>query len=103
MKRLVRLLAFGMAVSFVLFTAVGASGSGSKSAAAIPAFTPAQLSAPAGADWLSDNGNVQAWRYTTLSQINGSNGGSLKLAWSSNFPPPAQAEKLVASNAHPIA
>ena len=103
MKRLVRLLAFGTAVSFVLFTAVGASGSGSKSAAAIPAFTPAQLSAPAGADWLSDNGNVQAWRYTTLSQINGSNGGSLKLAWSSNFPPPAQAEKLVASNAHPIA
>jgi glucose dehydrogenase len=76
----VRLSIFGAVVSFVLLTALGASGSGSKSVAAIPDFTPAQLAAPARANWPLENGNLQSWRYSTLNQINASNGGSLKLA-----------------------
>ena len=47
-KRLVQFLIFGSVISFVLLVAVGASGSGAKSAAAIPDFTVAQVSAPSG-------------------------------------------------------
>ena len=32
-------------------------------------FTVAQESTPAGANWISENGNLQSWRYSTLSQI----------------------------------
>src|SRR5579885_476308 len=102
MKRLVRFALFGTVVSFVLFTAVGASGGRAKSAAAIPAFTPAQLSAPAGANWIHENGNIQSWRYSTLSQINASNGGSLKLAWSTHLASPTSPERIASGNANPI-
>ncbi len=102
MKRLVRLSIFGAVVSFVLLTALGASGSGSKNAAAIPDFTPAQLAAPAGANWPLENGNLQSWRYSTLTQINASNGGSLKLAWDTHLANPTSAEQLVGGNANPI-
>jgi len=102
MKRLVRLLVLGTAVSFGLLSAVAASGSGSKSAAAIPDFTPSQLSAPSGANWIDENGNIQSWRYSTLSQIDGSNGGSLKLAWDTHLANPTTAEQLAQGNANPI-
>jgi len=101
-KRLVHLLVFGTVVSFVLFIAVGASASGSKSAAAIPDFTAAQLSAPAGANWPLENGNLQSWRYSTLNQVTGSNGGSLKLAWETHLANPTSPEKLASGNANPI-
>ena len=102
MKRLVQLLAFGASVSCVLLVAVAASASGSKSAAAIPDFTPAQLSAPAGANWILENGNLQSWRYSTLNQINGSNGGSLKLAWDTHLTNASASDKLSQGNANPI-
>ena len=62
MKRLVQFLIFSSLVSFVMLWAVGASGGGAKSAATIPDFTVAQVSAPSGANWITHNGNVQAWR-----------------------------------------
>ncbi len=102
MKRVLQLAVFATAMSFVLVAAVGASGSGSKSAAAIPDFTPAQLAAPAGANWPLENGNLQSWRYSTLSQINASNGGSLKLAWTTHLASPTSAEQLAGGNANPI-
>ena len=103
MKTLMQAGVLATAVSFVvLLTAVGASGAGSKSSAAIPAFGVAQLSAPAGANWISENGNIQSWRYSTLSQINGSNGGNLKLAWTTHLANPATPEKLAQGNANPI-
>src|SRR5579862_6142338 len=102
MARLVRLFILGAAVSFGLLTAVGASGSGSKSAAAIPDFTPAQLSAPAGANWILENGNIESWRYSTLNQITGANGGSLKLAWTTHLANPTSPEQLAQGNANPI-
>src|SRR5258708_16326152 len=45
-KRLVQFLIFGSVVSFVLFSVVGASGSGAKSAVTIPDFSVSQLLAP---------------------------------------------------------
>ena len=102
MKRLVQLLILGSAVSLVLLTAVGASGSGARSAAAIPDFTPAQLDAPAGANWISENGNIQSWRYSTLNQITGANGSGLKLAWTTHLANPTSPEKLAQGNANPI-
>jgi glucose dehydrogenase len=102
MKRLLQYLIFGSVVSFVLFWAVGASGGGAKSGLTIPDFTVAQVSAPSGANWITHNGNVQAWRYSTLSQINGTNGGSLKLAWSTHLADPTTAEPLNAANESPI-
>ena len=37
-----------------------------------------------------------------MSQIDGSNGGSLKLAWTTHLANPATAEKLVGADANPI-
>src|SRR5579862_3211285 len=102
MKRLVRFCVFGSVFSVSLLLAVGASGSGSKSAAAIPAFTPSQLSAQAGADWILENGNIQSNRYSSLSQINGSNGSSLKLAWTTHLANPPQPETNLGGKANPI-
>jgi glucose dehydrogenase len=101
--RVARFLVFAGAVSLVLLTAVGASGSGSKSAAAIPAFAASELSAPSGTNWISEDGNVQSWRYSTLSQITASNGGSLKLAWTTHLTDPATIEKNVAAAEMPLA
>jgi alcohol dehydrogenase (cytochrome c) len=81
---------------------VGASGSRSASDVSIPAFSAADLAKPAGNDWISDNGNIQGWRYSSLSQINGSNGNSLKLVWSAHLAPPATPERVAAANGHPI-
>ena len=102
MNRLEQLLVFGAVVSFVLLVTVGASASGSKSAAAIPDFTPSQLSAPSGANWILENGNIQSWRYSTLNQITSSNGGSLKLAWTTHLANPTSPEQLAQGNANPI-
>ena len=92
----------GTAIGSVLVVAVGASASGSRSAAAIPDFSVSQLNAPAGANWISENGNIQSWRYSTLNQITGANGGSLKLAWDTHLANPTTAEKISSGNANPI-
>jgi glucose dehydrogenase len=98
----VQFLVFASVVSFVLFVAVGASGSGAKSAVTIPDFSVSQLSAPGGANWIQTNGNIQAQRYSTLSQIDGSNGGGLKLAWTTHLANPATPEPLGAGNQQPL-
>jgi alcohol dehydrogenase (cytochrome c) len=98
----VRFAVLAAVVSFGLTMAVSASGADSKSSASIPAFSVAQLSAPAGANWILQQANVQSWRYSALSQIDGSNGGNLKLAWSTHLATPASPEKLIGGNANPI-
>jgi glucose dehydrogenase len=96
-------LAVASVIAVVLITAVAASGGRSeRSAATVPAFTAAQLSAPAGANWIASGGNVLGQRYSTLAQINPSNGGSLKLAWSTTLHNPTQPEKRGQSSAHPV-
>src|SRR5437868_5803962 len=97
------LLVLGTA-AIALITAVGASGSRSREAATIPAFTVAQLSASSGADWVTENGNDLSWRYSSLNQINGSNGNSLKLAWSTTFTPtPGTTSFKIIAAGNPIA
>ena len=46
-----------------------------------PAWSDAQLSAPSGDNWLEYYGDLSGDRYSSLSQINTSNVGSLKQVW----------------------
>ena len=101
-KKRTQVLVFASVIAFGLLTAVGASGSRTKSAAAIPDFTSAQESAASGANWISENGNIESWRYSTLNQITASNGSSLKLAWDTHLANPTVADKLAQGNANPI-
>ena len=50
-----------------------------------PAFTAAELNAPAGNNWLTHMGNLPGWRYSSLTQINKSNVATLKEAWHINL------------------
>lgn len=50
-----------------------------------PAYTAAQLNAPAGANWLTNMGSLNGWRYSSLTQINKSNVATLKEAWHINL------------------
>ena len=85
----------------VLVAAVSASGGGAKSAAAIPDFSVSQLDAPAGANWISENGNLQSWRYSTLSQITAANGAGLQVAWDTHLANPATPERVACVLAPP--
>jgi quinohemoprotein ethanol dehydrogenase len=102
MGKLGRFSAFGVVLSLFLLSAVTASGSNSRTTVSIPAFTSAQSSAPSGANWISENGNVLSWRYSALSQINSSNGGSLKLAWSQTFPNAPSGDLPESGNANAV-
>jgi hypothetical protein len=42
-----------------------------------------------------ENGDLQSHRFSTLARINGSNGGSLKLAWSTHLANPAVPEQVL--------
>jgi alcohol dehydrogenase (cytochrome c) len=72
-------------VAVVIALGAGSVGRGGAdrtlSIARAPAFTPAELYAPAGNDWLTNGGGVTNERYSSLNQINGANVGQLKLAW----------------------
>jgi quinohemoprotein ethanol dehydrogenase len=46
-----------------------------------PAFTADQMNAPAGDNWLSNMGNLQGDRYSSLTQVTPANVGTLKEAW----------------------
>src|SRR5258708_22053154 len=90
-KRLVQFLICGSVVSFVLFSVVGASGSGAKSAVTIPDFSVSQVLAPGGADWITTHGNIKAQRCSSLHQINTSDGSGLQLGWTAQLADPATA------------
>ncbi len=67
--------------------AVSAAGSSSARTAIIPspAYTADQLNAPAGDNWLTNLGSLNGQRYSSLTQINKGNVGTLKLAWKINL------------------
>jgi len=52
-----------------------------KAIAASPAWTPKQLNAPAGDNWLEYYGSLSGDRYSSLNQINTSNVSTLKQVW----------------------
>jgi PQQ-dependent dehydrogenase (methanol/ethanol family) len=72
-----------LAVAFVT-TGVGRS-TADKSIPAVPAFSAAQLSAPAGRDWITNGGSVTNQRYSSLDGINKSNVAKLRLAWKTHL------------------
>ena len=64
------------------FAAVFAATAGNKAAPTpTPPFTPEELTAPSGDNWLGYNGNVYNQRYSTLSEITPANVKNLKIAW----------------------
>jgi PQQ-dependent dehydrogenase (methanol/ethanol family) len=82
----VALIALALAV-------VGAAGATSTIAPA-PVFAPQLLSLNSGDDWLTVGGGLSDQRHSTLTQINASNIGGLKLAWSGTFGLPKAAARV---------
>src|SRR5436190_15671781 len=73
---------------FSCFAVVVLAGAGVSSAAPVkstitpaPAFTAEQMNAPAGANWISNMGNLPGDRYSSLTQVTPANVGTLKEAW----------------------
>ena len=85
-----RVAVFTLVCSLLLLVAggFGLLGGASASKMAVtpsPAYTAAQLNAPAGDNWLVHMGNLSGWRYSSLTQINKSNVATLKEAWHINL------------------
>jgi quinohemoprotein ethanol dehydrogenase len=87
-----RVALLALASCLLVGAIVGASVTKSEAAPAAkraitpaPAFTAAELNAPAGNNWLSHMGNLPGWRYSSLTQINKSNVATLKEAWHINL------------------
>jgi glucose dehydrogenase len=82
------LLAPLTACALALWIGLGGSSAARSAATAItpsPAYTADQLNAPAGDNWLTNMGNLNGWRYSSLTQINKSNVATLKEAWHINL------------------
>ena len=76
----------------LLATAVAAGFFGSASAkpqagagTPAPAFTPAELAAPPGKNWITTGGSVSSQRYSPLNQITKGNVANLKQVWKTNL------------------
>ena len=87
-----RALFLSLTACLGLLVAAGLAGSLAESTPAAstaitpsPAYTAAQLDAPAGNNWLTHMGNLKGWRYSSLTQINKSNVATLKEAWNINL------------------
>src|SRR5206468_1439080 len=77
----IRFVVGGLVAALVSAVAVlGASAHGTQ-ISPVPAFTPQDLVAPAGSNWLSWNGSIFNQRYSTLGQVSVDNISGLKLAW----------------------
>jgi glucose dehydrogenase len=73
----------------VLSLVLTGAGNSSRNAAkftAPPAFTDAQLAAPAGNDWIDFGGSSLDQRYSSLNSINRGNVNQLRVAWHVNLP-----------------
>ena len=58
-----------------------------------PAFTPAQLTARPGADWLTAGGDLTSQRFSSLNQITAANVSGLKQVWKTNLDGSGKAAK----------
>src|SRR5215212_7150259 len=86
MRRFVMLgVVFCLLVVAVVGSSVSKSGAARMAITPAPAFTAAELNAPAGNNWLSHMGNLPGWRYSSLSQITKANVATLKEAWHINL------------------
>jgi quinohemoprotein ethanol dehydrogenase len=76
---------FALVPVVVVASVAAASGSRSVAITPSPAFTSAQLAAPAGDDWLTTGGGLTDDRYSTLNQITSANVSQLGVAWHSHL------------------
>ncbi|MDX6567764.1 MAG: quinohemoprotein ethanol dehydrogenase [Gaiellales bacterium] len=95
---------------FVLVAAVSvvaaAAASDSRGSAVIvpsPAFTPAQLASTPAADWITAGGGLTDQRYTSLNQINTTNGSQLQVAWQAHMGIPAKTQKKISEEGSVVA
>jgi len=72
----------------VLAVVASASRSHSSSTVKIPAFSTAALQKDAGADWVTNLGNLKGANHSTLGAITPANVGNLKVAWHSTLTAP---------------
>ena len=81
------LAVLGVALLVLGTGAITASGSSSAKEVIVPApaFTAADLNAPAGDNWITNMGSLNGNRYSSLTQIDKSNVSTLKLAWKINL------------------
>ncbi len=89
------LLPLCVLVAAVSVVAVAAA-SNSRGSAVItpsPAFTPTDLSASPGADWVTAGGGLTDQRFSTLNQINTTNVSQLQVAWHTHMGIPAKTQK----------
>ena len=73
-----------LTVALTAFVVAGAAAAKSTITPA-PPFTPGQEQLSAGDDWITAAGGLNDNRHSTLTQINPSNIGGLKLAWTGTF------------------
>src|SRR5580765_8587955 len=85
-----RFAVLGVSLLAILVLAVVASASRSHSSSTvkIPAFSTAALQKDAGADWVTNLGNLKGANHSTLSAITPANVGNLKVAWHSTLTAP---------------
>jgi len=88
MRRVVLLLvafSVGLLIAGVGIVAAGGSSSTQVAITPSPAYTAAQLNAPAGNNWLTHMGSLNGQRFSSLTQITPANVGQLKEAWHINL------------------
>jgi len=79
--RLALIGVIAVAIALVVATVGRGNGNRASSIPLAPAFSAADLYASAGDDWITNGGGTTNDRYSSLSGINTSNVGKLKLAW----------------------
>ena len=75
----------GLLIAGVGIVAAGGSSSTQMAITPSPAYTAAQLNAPAGNNWLTHMGSLDGHRFSSLTQITPANVGQLKEAWHINL------------------
>ncbi len=75
-----RLFSAAIVALFAAAVIVGVGGAAKSASTAVSQLYPA-----AGADWSNDSGDLANSRYSSLNQINTTNVGKLKVAWSQSF------------------
>ena len=66
---------------FLASLVVAFAATAANQATPTPAFTPEDLVAPSGENWLGYNGNIWSQRFSTLTDVNATNVKGLRIAW----------------------
>jgi quinohemoprotein ethanol dehydrogenase len=103
MKRRMVLAAVAVLVALAAGAVVTKSSGARTTITPAPPFGVPELTAYGGDDWLTTTGGLSANRYSTLSQINQSNVGTLKVAWQTSLGIPAKIQAGLSEEAGAVA